>query len=304
MKEPKTKVFTGELDIGGVIVPCYVTPDERRILSGRGVANLLGLTDEGEPSTRTPGSRIKRLFGYIAFKPILEAKLGLDHLNDIKLKMGGKTYSSFDAPAIVDLCDAILEVRNQKPAPQLTERQEKIIGRAEMLIRTVAKVGIIALVDEATGYQYYRDRSSLETILNRLIADELQPWTKTFPDEYYAELFDKFGLRAPRGSTKRPMFFANLTIDLVYDRLAIPGGLYTILKDKSTDPVTRKRNRNKLFQWLTKEDGKRTLDRHLWSLVYGMKGSSNWAKFMQWLERAHPKFDRTMSLFVKEEDEE
>ena len=33
--------------------------------------------------------------------------------------------------------------------------------RAEMLVRALAKVGIIALVDEATGYQDIRDQDTL-----------------------------------------------------------------------------------------------------------------------------------------------
>ena len=36
---------------------------------------------------------------------------------------------------------------------------------ANTIIRSVAKVGIVALVDEATGYQYEREKDELQKIL-------------------------------------------------------------------------------------------------------------------------------------------
>jgi len=39
-------------------------------------------------------------------------------------------------------------------------------------------VGIIALVDEATGYQRLREELALASILEKFIAKEPQPWTK------------------------------------------------------------------------------------------------------------------------------
>lgn len=56
-------------------------------------------------------------------------------------------------------------------------------------MRVFARVGITALVDEATGYQYDREKNELQKILKAYIAEDLLPWQKRFPDIYYKELF-------------------------------------------------------------------------------------------------------------------
>jgi len=58
-----------------------------------------------------------------------------------------------------------------------------------MLLRGFAEVGVIALVDEATGYQRIREEKALATILEKYMARELQPWTRTFPYEFYELIY-------------------------------------------------------------------------------------------------------------------
>ncbi len=85
-------------------------------------------------------------------------------------------------------------------------------------------VGIISLVDEATGYQEFRQRDALARILEAFIDKELQPWVQTFPSDYYSELFRLRGLDYPTGTVQRPQYFGHLTNDIVYKRIA-PGVL-------------------------------------------------------------------------------
>jgi len=52
-------------------------------------------------------------------------------------------------------------------------------------LRGLARIGILALVDEATGYQDVRDpRLRLQVILNRYLKDEWSKWTKRFPNDF------------------------------------------------------------------------------------------------------------------------
>ena len=60
---------------------------------------------------------------------------------------------------------------------------------ADMLMRSFAKVGIIALVDEATGYQDKREKDALQELLSIYLTEEKLKWAKTFPDEFYKHLF-------------------------------------------------------------------------------------------------------------------
>jgi hypothetical protein len=47
---------------------------------------------------------------------------------------------------------------------------------AEIIVRACAKVGIIALVDEVTGYQQIRTKRALQLKLQAFIADDMQEW--------------------------------------------------------------------------------------------------------------------------------
>lgn len=54
----------------------------------------------------------------------------------------------------------------------LTDKvDDHIVARAEVLLQGFARVGIIALVDEATGYQTSREVDALQQYLRRLLSD-------------------------------------------------------------------------------------------------------------------------------------
>lgn len=59
-----------------------------------------------------------------------------------------------------------------------------IASQAEILMRGFARVGIVALIDEVTGYQRDRKRDALAAILEKYIAKEMRPWLKTFQLEF------------------------------------------------------------------------------------------------------------------------
>ncbi len=63
----------------------------------------------------------------------------------------------------------------------LGERGERAAERRAILQHGFATVGIIALVDEATGYQDFRARDTLTKILERFAANEIRLWVKTYP---------------------------------------------------------------------------------------------------------------------------
>jgi hypothetical protein len=77
---------------------------------------------------------------------------------------------------------------------------------AQLLLRGFAHVGIIALVDEATGYQAERARDELNKILEAYIAKELLPWTRRFPDEFFRQIYRlhgwEFQARKPEGAER------------------------------------------------------------------------------------------------------
>ena len=190
---------------------------------------------------------------------------------------------------MVDLCKVVLEARASRA---LRKQQEHLAERAETLIRGLATVGIIALVDEATGYQDIRARRALATILENFIAEELQPWTRTFPYEFYERLYKLRGWDGPDGH-KRTHQVGRDTNDLVYERLA-PGVLAELQRLNPTQSTGGRRKRH--HQWFTPEFGHPKLKEHLAGVMALMRAAANWGAFRRSLQRAYPKLNETIPL--------
>jgi hypothetical protein len=203
---------------------------------------------------------------------------------------GGKPAYGYEATILTDICDAVLAARK---AGKLLGQQLRFADQCETLTRGLARVGIIGLVDEATGYQRDRARDALAKILEDFIAKELQPYVPTFPAEYYEQIFRLRGLDYPTGSMKRPQYFGILTNDIVYKRLA-PGVLEEL--KKVTPRKDDGRHKEKFFQRLTSNKGYPKLRELLGSVVTIMSFSDDWHDFMSKLERRHPRFGDQLRL--------
>ena len=139
-----------------------------------------------------------------------------------------------------------------------------------MLLRGFARVGIIALVDDVTGYQEIRARNALATILEKFIAQELQPWTKTFPYDFYKQIFRLKRWSGPEG-VKRPSIIGHYTNDIVYARIA--AGVLDELQTKNpTLPSSHRKNKH--HQWFTPEPGHQKLKEHLAAVIALMRAAA------------------------------
>jgi len=67
--------------------------------------------------------------------------------------------------------------------------QQTIADQSRIVLGAVAKVGINALIDEATGYQKVRDEFELQKMLKAYISEETLEWQKTFHDSFYEQLY-------------------------------------------------------------------------------------------------------------------
>ena len=278
------------LKIGDIEIPCYVLQDETRVLSQSGVMTGLNL---GRGSTSgTGGDRLQRFASGKTISQFVSKEL-MDVIdNPIRFKpaQGGRVAYGYPATILPDICDVVLLARK---AGILQKQQEHIAEQCEILLRGFARVGIVALVDEATGFQYDRTRNSLARILEAFVAKELQPWVKTFPDEYYAQLFRLRGLEYSADSVRRPQYFGTLTNDIVYKRLA-PG----VLKElKNVIPKTEAgRRKGALSQALTKNIGYPKLKEHLGAAVAYMTVSKDYPDFIEKLDRFRPRYSEQYRL--------
>lgn len=275
--------YSGELSIGEISLPCYVLEDGRRVVSGRGLTSAIGMKGRGQGATRISQHKL------IKHSNSDDLSMAID--NPIKFIGVGQT-DGYEATVLQEICEAILSARDKGLV--VSEADRRYVIQADILMRGFARVGLIALIDEATGYQRERAKDALSKILEAFVAKELQPWVKTFPSEYYEQLFRLRGLDYPTHSVKKPQYFGHITNDVVYKRLA-PGVLEELKKEAKKHEETGK-NAGRLHQRLTPTVGHPKLREYLSSVTTIMKLSNSYADFKSKLDSIHPSYGETISM--------
>jgi hypothetical protein len=231
-------------------------------------------------------------------KDLLEAARPLPYI----ALHGGPPAYGIKAEAIPMICKVWLEARDSKEG--LHRSQEHLAKQADIIIRGLATVGIVALVDEATGYQDDRDKDALSKILQAFVAKELRPWVYTFPVDYYREMYRLRGLQYPPTKANRmPRYFGTLTNDVVYARLA-PGVLEELRR--LTERDNKGRLKTHLHRRLTKDIGHPKLLTHLGSVTALMKvvAAGNWDGYIKLLDQHYPRRTPGPHLFESQEERE
>jgi hypothetical protein len=299
-KLPKA-THEGVLNIGNIELPCAVLEDGTRLISERGVIKALGGKRGGSHWRRKKqnpdGANMPIYLSANNLTPFINEVFGAAPIEPMNYEtLSGVTAHGLLADRLHEVCEVWLKARE---ADALHHSQHHIAKQAEILMRGFAHVGVIALVDEATGYQYVRARKALEEILDQFVSKELRKWSKTFPDEFYEHLFKLRGWKYVPFSIKRPAYVGKLTNDLIYERLA-PGVLEEL---KHRNPPNEKgRRRHKHFQWLTEDVGHPRLREHIASVIALMKASTKWEQFYRMLQRALPRQNTNLELPLSDEE--
>ena len=295
---------SGELVIGEVIMPCYVLEDRTRILSQRGVMSALGRKTESARSRTVDGDKLPPFLSQINLKPFINKDL-LMITTPIKFKApsAGRIVYGYMGEILPKVCEVFLAAND---ARVILPSQQHLVESAYMLMRGFAGVGIIALIDEATGYQDIRDRKELEAILDKYLSPYQARWSKRFPDVFYKEIFRLKGWEWQGMNINRPQVVAHYTNDIVYTR--IQPGLLSALQRLNPVETTGER-KHKHHQWLTDDLGQPELYAHLVGVIAIMKTvtlnkpEQAWGEFMRRLQRAYPKKNLTFALDFDENED-
>lgn len=287
----------GEFKLGDEVVSSAVLPGGMRVITQATFLRALGRSRSPKAGTGVL-STVDQLPFFLqaeVLKPFISEDLAMSTTPLFFRGLKGGKGVGYDARLLPQVAEVYLKYRDSclLDAGKLPARYVDIFHSADMLMRALANVGIIALVDEATGFQRDRASDALATILEEFIAKELRPWVRTFPDEFYNQLFRLRGLNFPRDSVSRPKYFGHLTNNIIYKRLA-PGVLDALRN--STPKNEKGRYKHQLFRRLTEDVGHPKLREHLASVVSLMKISKNYEQFEKFLGQAHPKYGETPEL--------
>ena len=242
-KSPFAK-YAGSLELGNRSVDCYVLDDDRRVVSMRATVRAISGDENG------------KIIDYIGVKALgkyIDSNLIAKSIIEFNIPGTQFTAKGITAETFLDICSAYVSAL--AGGAHLTEKQLSTAINCSILISACAKTGLIALIDEATGYQYVRESDALQVKIRAFISDELRAWEKTFPDE----LWEEFGrLTGWSGSLQhRPKYWGKLVLELIYDALDPDVAQY--LKENKPAP----RHGRNYHQWFTEEYGVNRLVTHI-----------------------------------------
>jgi P63C domain len=272
------------LMIGELEIPCYVLDDGRRVLSLGGMIQALGMSTGGAGGKQ--GDRLVQFATGKLISPFISSDLLNRMENAIRFRAptGGSLATGYEATILPDLCEAVLAARE---ARALRADQLHIAKQCEILVRGLARVGIIALVDEATGYQSERERDALHKLLAIYLSEERLAWAKRFPDEFYKQVYRLRAWNWPPTGRAKPPILGHITNDIVYDRL--PEGVLPKLQEMNPTDEDSRRRKFKHHQFLSAEVGQPDLRDHILQILPLMRVSKTWDGFKRLLDQAFPK---------------
>src|SRR6185503_14533395 len=302
----------GRLDLAGFESDCAIVegPDRKplRVLSGRKMHAALGGGDRRDAIVLPVGQlgggeerAIKDYGEYIQLPPFLsQATLrpfisdsALPYLIPVRYRTptGMKGYA-YPAELLPEVCDIYLSARD---AGALFPHQLHIAERCYRLMRAFAKVGIIALVDEVTGYQEHREKDELQRLIQTYLGTSAAPWVHTFTEDFYREVFRLLGLRYIPGSNQRPPRVGQFTSQAIYSQI-LPIPVYDELKARN--PFRGRNIRQVLHhQWLSNETGRQALQAQLALVLQLMRRSASEDQFWNFLEYGGPRSQMLLPFF-------
>lgn len=274
----------GQMAVGELVLDCYVLEDGRRVFHKRGMAKALGMKSGGG-----------NVFLRAMKRKSLGYHLGAGLLEKIENPINFKPLTQdlahgYDADVLADIAKSIVDAWS---AGSLTKTQEPLAIQARIIQNAFAKIGVVALIDEATGYQQVRDPSALRLLVQQYIEEEKREWEKQFPDSYYDELNRVFGSkrytqnRAGAVIQNRPQHFANFTRSYVYHPLE--NGKVLEELDRINPKIDKKGTRRSRFhQHLTLGYGIEKLKRQVQEIMTLITVSDNISQFKKLYQKRFP----------------
>lgn len=277
--------------IGDLEIACYVLDDGRRVLTQEGMLIALGRAAKakGGQGVRTAVDNLPPFLAAANLKPLISKEISLSTTPIEFVTDGGAIALGYPAELLPEVCRLYLRARDEDV---LLPSQFHIAQRCDMLVRALAATGIVALIDEATGFEAVRAKGALQDYLERFIRKELAAWVHRFPLEFFQEIYRLKGWPWT-GSSRRPGVVGRYIKDLIYERLG-PGVIAELERVNPSDG--RGRRKSKHHQWLTDDLGIPGLSQHMHACIGFMRSEDDWRSFYARFNRAFPKRGDTLPL--------
>ena len=296
--------YEGTFKIGDIEINSAVLADGTRLITQGAFLKALGRSRSPKAGTGvlTTVDELPFFLQANVLKPFIDKELALSTKPIFYRTEKGKKGVGYSAELLPQVANVYLCLRDQyyNEEKKVPKTYSHIIHACDLVTRSLAQVGIVALVDEATGYQSVREHDALQKILDKWLVGYERKWAKTFPDDFWDKL-----LKAKRYESyiglPRPQFIGHWVNDIIYKRLA-PGILANI---QERNPKTKKENRRfKHFQFLTEDHGAPELREHLTKTMTLMDVSiATGQSFDLLMDQVLPKYGDTIEMNFLEKGE-
>ena len=290
------------LVINGIEIPCYVLEDGKRVITQTGLLKALGVQRGSLPTEKYKefgaGARLVSLLDQIATKPLETNNIKAVLKNPIVFSFKQTKHYGYDALILQEITRAISKAYLKAT---LSERQKHIGVSAEILDDAFSKIGIIALIDEVTGYQKVRGKQDLQKFLDKFLLQEHAKWIKTYADEFFETIYKMKGWDwniVNKG--KNPSVMGHYINNFVYARVAPQ--ILTELKKLNPMQADKGHRQFKHTQFIDKDFGHPKLKEHIASIIaLGKASGYNWRNFQRLVNRALPKYGHSFELNFPDE---
>jgi hypothetical protein len=282
-----TAEHRGFLTVFEPSVPCYVLSNGLRVI---------GRTSATEMLTGVKGGgALEKYIDAKALNPFISKDKLLEEMVAFKLPEVeglGKAVKGLRSDTFVELCQGFVSAMNAHLTgrAKLTDRQLEMAAKASMFLSACAKIGLDALIDEATGYQYERAEDALQIKLRAYLTDEMRKWEKTFPEELWVEFGRLTGWS--HSVTKRPKYWGKLVMELVYQYLDEDVARW--LKSNAPSP----RHGQNYHQWLNAQYGLKKLVEHIWMLIGVARSCNTMTELRDRMAELHGKHAVQMRFYL------
>ncbi|HLK04972.1 MAG TPA: P63C domain-containing protein [Candidatus Acidoferrum sp.] len=302
----------GPLQIGDSTLMAAVLPNGKRLIVQGTMLTAIGRSRT--PKAGTGGSvNVDGLPFFLsaeALKPFITDDLRLSTTPILFRLKGGQRAVGYDALLLPQVCKVYQDLRNSlmgklasedekaiKEARPIYAKYKHIIERCDELSHGFGQRGILALVDDATGYQDDKVRQDIDRIIKAYVAPGLAPWVQKFPHSFFRETYRLLGWEYKAGQTRHSPYMGKFINKYVFE--ALPPGVLDELKARL--PKNEKGNRRaKLWQLLTVDTGIPHLDRQLTADLTLMQVSETKLQFEEYWDKLFGKQPRLPLTMLKE----
>lgn len=256
------RFFDMELD-------CYILQDGTPLLNKGKMMKAIGRAWKGASRTDRPN-----FIGAVNLQPFIRSELE-EKLKGIEFYDGSKLISGYHADILPLVCNVYLEARE---AGVLSNSQQPIAQKCEILIRSFARVGIVALIYEQLGFERFKHPDALRMLIESYLSEEIRKWSKEFPDELFFQMDRIFG-KTRTTSRNRPKYYANFIRKYIYE--PIEKGLILSELDQRNPTNEKGRRVVRHHQIMNEDKGLPTLRAQIWQVTGVLKVSANKRKYEQ-----------------------